>query len=592
MSAFPPNFRRIAAGVERGSFSDIAAAILRVRTRLVPLTPAVVNLFLAPFKSPPPGPTHLLSTLTLVTAYLDGLKICLDIAHDRRNTAADAEIAGYWEILCRWLSAIELAAAERLEETDDVAEWFRVAQAVKGFIHAAAAHHPGFQSALQDRATLETIMTCLAGIFVVEGEHQIQHKPGEGTAPAALYAVLAQTLFHGGRPERAVQPNSLAIEVFSSNFPDKAYLAQLMLRHLDLARKADKGVSHPMHILGTLNFVIATIVDIPNVSRPLVLQYPMRHIVALLKWAAKSRHSRAELAHVVSMSFGYISSSMRATNGYGWIRHCLRAGILVSILECSKFYTERSADHIEPVSIVLEAITVFLTYRSVVRQAKKSIQEVAARFDVRNPPLDGKLRSEWAELIRILDERVVLKENHDLNNRNHCQAIRCTTVRPDLRACGSCRVVKYCSKRCQEEHWAKHKHHCADMFRLHDLGAERMTHQIACNEDRRFFEQVANHDLRAIRQNLIHQRARLLAHIPRNQRLPCFVKLDYLHHPLKYEVRMITPEEPLRDPSVTVELANKARSSSVPWTYIEIAMPHGRGAHDHFAWLDGLGNWD
>lgn len=43
--------------------------------------------------------------------------------------------------------------------------------------------------------------------------------------------------------------------------------------------------------------------------------------------------------------------------------------------------------------------------------------------------------------------------------------IRCLAHKPDLKACGACKRVRYCSERCQKVDWkCLHKDHC-EMFR-------------------------------------------------------------------------------------------------------------------------------
>lgn len=51
--------------------------------------------------------------------------------------------------------------------------------------------------------------------------------------------------------------------------------------------------------------------------------------------------------------------------------------------------------------------------------------------------------------------------------------IRCLAHKPDLKACGACKRVRYCSERCQKVDWkCLHKHHCETFRQINSEEAE------------------------------------------------------------------------------------------------------------------------
>ncbi|KAF7288833.1 hypothetical protein HMN09_01365200 [Mycena chlorophos] len=596
-ASFPANFRKLATGIEKGVLSDITAATLRIKVGLVPLTPAVVDLFLRHFDDLPRNPFPTDESGTRIVAYLEGLRTCLSVGRKKGRPDLDvSNVRSRWPRIAHWLFEFEQAAADRLEDTKDETGWRATAGIIKNIIYDAS-EYDAMTATMRAAEPMKHVLATLASIFTIEAEHRMVYEPGSITSVTTLHAFLTPIVLPGHSvPLRfqtgQLEPEAAIIRVFSDCFRDKAYLAQLILRHIDLARRSAKGESHPMHIVVVFNVITLLICDSEGIGKPLVQQKPMFTVVRVLRWAAQSKHPPAQVAHVVSEAVGFITSIMRSTNGYGWIAHALRAGILVSLFECAKFYTERSADHEQPVSIVLEALTVFLTYRSVVRQALKAVAKLQKRgFDIDNPPFEGRLRFEWSEFLRILHkDRRLLKFGYDVALRYKCRGAKCEVTKQNMTACAGCRVLRYCSIECQKKDWPDHKQKCAEQLRLQELGAERTTYPVALHEDIRFWEEVASYDIRELKKELLIKRGALVASTPPSRRYPCFIKMDYLHHPMKYEVRMMAPDEPLLDRRVTLQLARKLRDMG--GTYVEMMMPHGRGAQQHHAWLDGMDDWD
>lgn len=54
--------------------------------------------------------------------------------------------------------------------------------------------------------------------------------------------------------------------------------------------------------------------------------------------------------------------------------------------------------------------------------------------------------------------------------------IRCLAHKPDLKACGACKRVRYCSGRCQKVDWKSlHKNHCETFRQINSEEAETIT---------------------------------------------------------------------------------------------------------------------
>ena len=61
----------------------------------------------------------------------------------------------------------------------------------------------------------------------------------------------------------------------------------------------------------------------------------------------------------------------------------------------------------------------------------------------------------------------LMRASTQINLCANCFVFHWKEVKPDsLQKCGRCKVLQYCSKECQEEHWDMvHKEHCGKMAR-------------------------------------------------------------------------------------------------------------------------------
>ncbi|KIJ63781.1 hypothetical protein HYDPIDRAFT_168239 [Hydnomerulius pinastri MD-312] len=112
----------------------------------------------------------------------------------------------------------------------------------------------------------------------------------------------------------------------------------------------------------------------------------------------------------------------------------------------------------------LRILPQFLMYRSVLTAMNQSIRRIVGRgIRVRDSP-DVKLRKEWSHVETVVTRYSRLEEQEDLDPfyDYSCGSPFCTRDDdPPLYRCKACRVICYCSKKCQRADWrASHRSSC------------------------------------------------------------------------------------------------------------------------------------
>ena len=59
-------------------------------------------------------------------------------------------------------------------------------------------------------------------------------------------------------------------------------------------------------------------------------------------------------------------------------------------------------------------------------------------------------------------EEKIVSTSTELQSQSHKECANCKIAQPNLKKCGACGKVQYCSKECQRVHWKKHKSNCKE----------------------------------------------------------------------------------------------------------------------------------
>ncbi|KAL8281248.1 hypothetical protein RQP46_006282 [Phenoliferia psychrophenolica] len=72
-------------------------------------------------------------------------------------------------------------------------------------------------------------------------------------------------------------------------------------------------------------------------------------------------------------------------------------------------------------------------------------------------------------------------------NRDGCLEASMAGVDPPMLVCGGCRVLRYCSKECQKEHWSAHKTLCKEIKAESAFQSRRATEAASARFEAAFF---------------------------------------------------------------------------------------------------------
>ncbi|KAJ7608002.1 hypothetical protein DFH06DRAFT_1249139 [Mycena polygramma] len=170
----------------------------------------------------------------------------------------------------------------------------------------------------------------------------------------------------------------------------------------------------------------------------------------------------------------------------------LRAGILNIICVCTVAHPTLR-EHMQ--HLVQQILPPALIYHSVVARVEDAI------YDAGEAAMDPRFKAssifqDWAKFVQLTKERVRFARAYDAGeypSRTACNSSTCTNVqeRRDMKRCGSCRRLYYCSAECQSLHWEQggHRMVCRRLKALRISDPEPLS-----TRDRSFMRALARHD--------------------------------------------------------------------------------------------------
>ena len=90
------------------------------------------------------------------------------------------------------------------------------------------------------------------------------------------------------------------------------------------------------------------------------------------------------------------------------------------------------------------------------------VKSVVKRFLSSDAENKGKKFHTFLSVESVEHGREVVSTSTELQSQSHEECANCKKAQPNLKKCGACGKVQYCSKECQRVHWKEHKSNCKE----------------------------------------------------------------------------------------------------------------------------------
>ncbi|KAJ7620750.1 hypothetical protein DFH06DRAFT_1233665 [Mycena polygramma] len=214
----------------------------------------------------------------------------------------------------------------------------------------------------------------------------------------------------------------------------------------------------------------------------------------------------------------------------------LRSGLLRGI--CVSVATHPSQHDILR-SIVQKVLPPTMIYHSVLSCMHAAVIDVGewgttARFK------NSGLYKDWEMLMRLVKQRLLVAAKYDAGDypsRMACNNTECTEIRDrrEMKRCGACHRLNYCSVKCQSVHWnlGRHRDVCPSLRASRLREPEMMSRA----RDRAFMRALAHQDFRSCQQTALVRQLEFLRDCPRES---YWLLFDYTTTHLQMEIHAIT----------------------------------------------------
>ncbi|KAI0041943.1 hypothetical protein FA95DRAFT_1682874 [Auriscalpium vulgare] len=169
-----------------------------------------------------------------------------------------------------------------------------------------------------------------------------------------------------------------------------------------------------------------------------------------------------DVATAISLNFCVMKWYLKTRSSVHAMRCAIRSGLFVAYAKLTPVFKDYHMFHQQNILAVMkEALSHHLVYSSVVNQAIESAGDFIAGRPweaVAEPQLKFALLC----VSRLVSVRgMFMREWDAMKHMAHCNSCEARFLKVDLKACGQCHAVLYCSKACQAAAWVTHKKTCA-----------------------------------------------------------------------------------------------------------------------------------
>lgn len=273
-----------------------------------------------------------------------------------------------------------------------------VASVILAFIHTIS-HWPDMTTTLRSPRQLQQITTILASVWTSERLRGGKH----------LYVQAAETIVsYIQRRQEDIYIQEFATS-FIEGFDTKPVLGKFLLGHLETSFKSQA----PYFRFDALLIGLLITAD-DDLKVYLLSQSSIRKFMVALKWFL-SQSPSAEVAQSINLCLTYFVATLDATDGFTWVKQALRAKILPALHECSCKFLQYEGVEKEVFVLISRTISRYLVYKSVLREAKESLDDMES--DLLTSPIstEGRVRDAWSNFIKLVDQRRGIKEEYNNN---------------------------------------------------------------------------------------------------------------------------------------------------------------------------------
>ncbi|KAJ7118431.1 hypothetical protein C8R43DRAFT_960398 [Mycena crocata] len=327
---------------------------------------------------------------------------------------------------------------------------------------------------------------------------------------------------------------------------DKGTLAKLLLGHLDVSLSVQRTDRSRFESIAML--IGLTMVADEGLKWFLFSHSSIQKFVAAINFLVAPQRSPKNEASVY-FCLKYFAQTLDYTDGHTWVKKALRAKLLPALLACGVFHKDKlvEADAFVHVS---RTIPRYLVHRSVLREAKRSLDEMTTQSQFCTWPKGGKFHAAWGSFIDLIDKLMKIKEKYSKDqkscaspqvndtDRGHSSAKH---LKPGTWASVT---VAYLLGTVQEIARKNTGKFIRRLVRQCEKNAKtaakiivaRRDAHMHSGEDTGFFNYVASHDILLNKTLIVQQRSALLVENPDMIASPFCVLVDYRVVPVQITV--------------------------------------------------------
>ncbi|KAK0446536.1 uncharacterized protein EV420DRAFT_892865 [Desarmillaria tabescens] len=180
------------------------------------------------------------------------------------------------------------------------------------------------------------------------------------------------------------------------------------------------------------------------------------------------------------LSVMYLKKNLRY--GFTWVSDALDKGILQAIVKSQPYIAREHQESLESLTVgILDTITLFAVYRSVLHRARTSLRRAEAIQDAAK--LQGIVKDAWMRLKDKVNHLWDLRPMYFMvrGGATSCMSDNCMTRQQgntsrvrDMR-CSGCQYAYYCSRECAKSGWKDgHRKQCLELRRQFQEGYPRV----------------------------------------------------------------------------------------------------------------------
>ncbi|KZV86266.1 hypothetical protein EXIGLDRAFT_725021 [Exidia glandulosa HHB12029] len=219
------------------------------------------------------------------------------------------------------------------------------------------------------------------------------------------------------------------------------------------------------------------------------------------------RGDTSMLSNCVNAGITFLRYALIREDSYRWVCQALDAGLLEAVASLCLLVEHRDLDsgpagaHMREClkHIMHDTLPKHMVYKSVVKVTRREMDEVPPRL-VRERMNVSYVKDDWETIGNLVKLRATLAEL-EIQKKGvvSCDSLSCrkSGKKSQLKRCGGCQYVYYCSKECQATAWPNHKRMCQLKNEMNGHNKEPTMRMTFTESDAAFFRKLFGVDAHA-----------------------------------------------------------------------------------------------